>query len=114
MIGRALCILLLSTSAAFTDDFSDIKLYEFCGAKRGTVEDVACTMYIAGLASGLSKGLTTAALGVTFCPPEQITGGQARLIVAKAMREHPEKLNEDAAAFVAAALVVAFPCKKSN
>ena len=47
-----------------------------------------------------------------ICPPKDITLYQARLIVEKYMRDHPEDLRSSAQEIVFAAFELAFPCNK--
>jgi hypothetical protein len=50
-----------------------------------------------------------------LCPPKEgIAVDQARLVIDKYFREHPEKLHEEAGFLAAEAFMAAFPCRKSN
>jgi len=101
-----------SPSAA---QMSSTQLYEFCTSYSGTPEYLSCASFIGRVLSGLGVGQATgAAQGLTFCPPANITAGQAMLVVEKYMRDHPEQLNQHPGTLSSVALLAAFPCKKSN
>jgi hypothetical protein len=90
------------------------QLNENCQSKNKTAFEVACVAYILGLTEGLFLGQTLTANGrEAYCPP---TGGlesrQARLIIEKFLRDHPERLHEHASFLAAESLLAAFPCKK--
>jgi len=61
--------------------------------------------YITGVAETFSL------LGM-MCLPDGVTAGQIHAVVAKYLKENPEKWNSDANAIVYVALSSAFPCPK--
>lgn len=64
-----------------------------------------CTSYVSGLFDGLAEGKK-------ICVPTGVTTDQSVLIVLKALRGQPERLNEWRRAVASEALIVAFPCKR--
>jgi Rap1a immunity proteins len=91
-------------------------LFESCiTAEKGSDKDALCTIYVYGISAGIWMAQTMYNAGGQFClPNEALDPRQARAIVEKFMRDHPEKLNAKAPLVVAGALAQAFPCKSSN
>jgi hypothetical protein len=91
------------------------ELQNYCSAPRDTQFDAACTQYVQGFLGGIeasSGGMSKDAK--IWCIPDGATIGQARLVVEKYMREHPEGLHQPASLVTGLALMFAFPCKISN
>jgi hypothetical protein len=107
--------LLLATVAPAASDFTGVELRNICTspAKDHPIEETMCKFYIAGLNDGLFGGQMMAQRGMRACIPP-INGAQARLIVEKYMRDHPEELNKPAPIVIATAIWTAYPCKNSN
>jgi hypothetical protein len=63
---------------------------------------------------GLGDGIGIANDKETLCIPHEVTVAQIQLVVVKYMREHPEKLHQDAGVIAGDALISAFGCKNSN
>lgn len=70
------------------------------------VDDANCSAYIEGVADTLSGTGRT-------CPPQGVTLGQNVAIAVKYLKEHPARLHEHRTVLLAAALMEAFPCRKS-
>jgi hypothetical protein len=49
-----------------------------------------------------------------YCPPDGFETTQARLIIEKHMKDHPEQLNRPAAVVAAFALQKAFACAEQK
>ncbi len=108
-------ILLLTTIiVARAQSMTALDLYNNCTGKAGPELVPTCVAYIAGLMQGLIIAQNLQTAGVKFCPPKNITAGQARLIIEKYMRDHPERLDADPGTFSAGALYAAYPCPNSN
>jgi hypothetical protein len=88
------------------------QLLAFCESR--TERDVGtCLGIIAGAADMLSE---ISAPGGNFsgfraCIPKSATAGQARDVVVRELRAHPENRNYTAASLAADALARAFPCR---
>jgi hypothetical protein len=102
---------LICEAADASSHLSAQEPWDRCSGKFGSAGETACVTYIEGLTAGIELGQ---AAGKRWCFPEGGTIEQARLIIEKVMREHPEFLHEDAATVAAAALISAFPCDKSH
>ncbi|WP_143524249.1 Rap1a/Tai family immunity protein [Pseudomonas sp. 382] len=65
-----------------------------------------------GMFLGYTAGVAEATVGVLFCPPPEVTNGQNAAIVAKWLRQNPERWAEPASNLVITALQKAYPkCK---
>ena len=62
--------------------------------------------------AGYCTGLMEALVAFNSCIPNKVTRGQTSQIVIKYLREHPERLHEQAVWLAAKALDTAFPCAK--
>lgn len=87
MLKRLTAALFLVTASVSTSVAqkgpTPTQLYDWCRSKRGTWQDIYCTAFISGVATGLVIGQKAADERQRFCPPENMTNGQARLIVEK-------------------------------
>lgn len=111
-IAAAILVVTLLSSSAFAAGKGP-DLYDACvTAEKGSERDALCTMYVYGIAAGIWIAQTMYTAGQEFCLPkdEMLDHRQARAIVEKFMRDHPEKLNAAAPLVVAGALTQAFPC----
>ena len=73
---------------------------------------VADAQYLA-MANGFVAGVADSQGGVRVCIPSQgVSTSQARAIVSKFFRDHPENWNLPAAAIVSVALEKVWPCKR--
>ncbi|KPJ79011.1 MAG: hypothetical protein AMJ54_00695 [Deltaproteobacteria bacterium SG8_13] len=71
--------------------------------------------YIQGLLDSYTVFSTRDPSLKVFCMPEQgVSSAQARILIVKWLKEHPERLHEQARLLVFHALAEAFPCKKST
>ncbi len=108
----ALFLLLVSASAnaqrVSTTTGND--LLESCESK-GNFEQAFCLGYITGVTD--IEGLDSAVYPERrrSCVPENVTNGQARDVVVKYLKDHPEERHLQAAILVAKAMGQAFPCK---
>jgi hypothetical protein len=112
-ITASLAILSATNAEALTG--SD--LYQECLDKSRGIEEIGCLSYVRGFVDGIFSGVAIERLAIGFCPPKEegLDATQARLIVEKYLREHPEQLHVQAGLLVGSALIAAFPCpKKSN
>jgi hypothetical protein len=92
--------------------FSADDLRTTCADKTKGAASTACLAYIRGLMEGLALGnIMGKATPRLYCPPlKGVSAEQARFIAEKFMREHPEKLHEEAAFVITESLVGAFHC----
>jgi hypothetical protein len=90
------------------------QLYNVCLPRVGA-GDIICVFYLRGLING-SIGTLPGPKGThSYCPPDDgIAPDQARLIVQKFLRDHPERLDEDAESLASEALMDAFACSKKT
>jgi hypothetical protein len=65
-----------------------------------------------GLFSGYVAGVVDVGDGILFCTGPGVTAGQYNAVVAKYIKNNPEKWNKSADSLVVEALKEAFPCKK--
>ena len=88
-------------------------LYRYCiGEPAEPVAQIGCIAFIGGFIEGLGIGQEMQRTGKPICAPEGLNAGQARLMIEKRMREHPEFLHFKANEIAGAALLAAFPCPK--
>jgi hypothetical protein len=110
-IAASLAILSATSAEALTG----AELYQECLDKSKGVEEIGCASYIRGFVDGMLSGSAVERLAIKYCPPKKGTELiQARLIVEKYLREHPEKLHVQAGLLVGSALIAAFPCPKNS
>ena len=86
-------------------------LYKFClASSKASEQETACLSYIRGFVDGMLMGVASEKYSA-YCPPNSgVPMQQALLIVERYLREHPEKLHEEAGFVVGGALIEAFPC----
>ncbi len=70
--------------------------------------DMFCAAYITGAYDQLVN--EAEARGTTLCVPDTVSANQLDSVVMKYLKEHPEKLRENAAFLVLGAIADAFPC----
>ena len=66
----------------------------------------------AGLFKGYVGGVVDLGDGILFCTTTGVTRGQFSAVVAKYLKNNPEKWNKSADVIVTDAMKAAFPCKK--
>jgi hypothetical protein len=94
---------------------SGTELYTLCSAPAGSTKEVACISYVRGLLDGIDIGAGVPEFTARYCPPNGgIETTQARLIIEKQMKDHPELLNRHAVVIAASALQEAFPCAEQK
>jgi hypothetical protein len=92
------------------------ELYRFCAqSKKDDGADMFCKAYVRGFVDALGLGHYSAEHGIKYCPPDDgLSEVQARLIIEKFLREHPERMHEKAGIVAGLALFVAFDCKNQK
>jgi len=65
-----------------------------------------------GFFSGYVGGVVDVGDGILFCTSSGVTRGQNSAVVAKFLKNNPEKWNQPADSLVIEAMKKAFPCKK--
>ena len=81
------------------------ELYYYCKETSNLTNRSICLGYVMAVADFLSS---------SWCIPSGSSHGQAMDIVAKALKEHPEKRNENATLLAWDALRLAWPCPKKK
>lgn len=66
----------------------------------------------AGLFKGYVGGVVDTGDGILFCTTSKVTRGQNSAVVAKYIKNNPEKWNQPAQNLVIEAMKAAFPCKQ--
>ena len=123
----ALGAMLISTHAHAQGPFSGTEMLRNCErvlATPGVPSDAnigrqvgICWGFLAGLQNGIMIGHIVA--GGTdaerlFCVPPGVTLEQHVRVALLWLRNHPERLHEDASALIAIAFIDAFPCPKPS
>jgi hypothetical protein len=116
-----IAFILVPHSAKAQSPFTGMMLREACTAGNAgdQLGEHICLMWITGFVQGMYwsqeladfKNLPKASCLPVSSEGTGVTGEQARLIVEKYMRDHPERLHQPARAVAGTALVLAFPCK---
>jgi hypothetical protein len=111
--GAIVVLAVTGFAASNANALSGLELYRTCNTKP---LEIACMAYIRGVLDGMQAGRALAKENPPlYCPPPQGTpADQARLIIEKYFKEHPDELQEGAGALAMAALVKAFPCKQNS
>ncbi|MES1993759.1 MAG: Rap1a/Tai family immunity protein [Pseudomonadota bacterium] len=95
-----------TASAAFTDG-NELQRWMVQDETQGG------NYFQSGLFRGYIGGVVDVGDGILFCIPTGVTRGQYVAVVAKYIKAHPEKWNQDASALVVNAMTKAFPCPKN-
>lgn len=72
-----------------------------------------CLYFLIGLQNGIIIGEVAASAKGFFCPSPEVTYDQYLRVALLWLRNHPERLHEEASALIAIAFRDAFPCPKS-
>jgi Rap1a immunity proteins len=112
----AAVLILISSSAEGTEEFSAKRLYGICQHHDpDSTEHIVCVSYVRGLIEGMLFGSVTAGTTVGYCPPENgISLEEGRRVIEKYMHDNPRHLHEKASVIAGTALLSAFPCKTAN
>ena len=93
------------------------ELYRACHQKALSAGGISCIAYVRGFVDGITLGHGLDRTSPTvYCPSATgLDADQARLIIQKYLRDHPESLHLEAGNLAANALTEAFSCpSKSN
>ncbi len=107
-------ILMMMLMFAAVDSYADTgnelstKMIEYEKYEGGQDFNATASGYYSGYVTGLANGYN----GIYFCPPTNVTNGQIYKIVAKYLKNNPDKLHLLADILVVNALRDVFPCKK--
>jgi hypothetical protein len=107
-------LVLFPISAANSGEFTAHQLFQYCSDAKGSPGGISCSAWVSGFVEGLLVGKLLPEAGLTFCPPKDLSGLQARLLVENWIRQHPKELNEQASKVSMAALLTAYPCPAKN
>ena len=126
LLGLLLAIVLCFGSVQEVKAFgSGVDLLENC-ENSDHPQGIGCILYIKGLLDGFTMGERQRFISPTtffrkegklyefiseLCYPKGFSLIQARLIVIKHLKNHPEKLHEHPSNFVVNSIKEAFPCK---
>lgn len=117
IVALILAGVILPTQPAIAGFYSGNELQEKCGATAGSRDyyqnTALCFGFVAGVSGTLSM-MSGAGKGYPYCPPQQITLGQATDIVRKYLNEHPEERHLDGITLATVALLNAFKCPRGN
>lgn len=80
-----------------------------CGHERNS-GDAICSAFVAGFLAGQDMMHYLRNQPSIICAPKGFTMGQGSKIIAKYLRDHPERLHEDFDILVASALIAAYRC----
>ena len=86
------------------------ELYTRCQSTLRENIDI-CSAYIGGVVDGQNVITSTLSINGVFCEPEGVTVQQLMDVVARWLRQHPEKRHYTAASLTLEALDDAFPCR---
>lgn len=107
MIGfRALCagVILLAAMPAMAYTGNDLRTW---GADRKK------DTFYGGMYMGYITGVRDSFAIEGYCPPKQMTNGQAESVIWKWLSANPERWAESGSDLIIVALLNAFPCRKS-
>jgi Rap1a immunity proteins len=88
-------------------------LYGVCFAKNAGATGT-CSVFANGYVRGLIQGQINTQAGYLLCVPPNVTGSQIVLMVQKAMRDHPELLNEPQEFIILKAIAESYACKSGQ
>jgi hypothetical protein len=108
-----LCLPGLAIYADAAEAMTGTELYTVCSQRGKDTSSSLCGAYIHGFLDGMTMGYVAHDSVEKYCPPEDgIAITQGRLIIEKYLRDHPDKLNQDASLLAAFAMMDAFPCSR--
>jgi hypothetical protein len=113
LIFILMCLVLAYPAKAQNPELTAQNLYDMCSDNSQHAKTL-CETWIYGFARGMQfseQVQKSKHLSPVTCLSEKLTGEQARLIIEKYMRDHPERLHFPAAIIAGFALDFAFPCK---
>lgn len=100
--------LMLTTNVAIAGFTDGNELYQWLLED----ENQNGSRFESGLFKGYVGGVVDLGNGVLFCTTTGVTRGQFTAVVAKYLKNNPEKWNRSAYTIVVDAMKEAFPCKK--
>lgn len=117
MIFRVLVVVGVATLALFSSQpalsVTGTQLYKQCSDKSEGIGNLGCMAFVRGFLDGFTLGIAAGKRGLSWCPPAKgIEADQARLIIEKHLRDHPQDLHAGAAFLSGDALMQAFPCQR--
>jgi hypothetical protein len=93
-------------------DLTGAELEELCDAPDSNSDRTLwCHIYVRGFLEGLAVGSEASKLGLSFCPPKNLSIVEGRVIVRKYLRDHSTELKLDARTVAARAFLAAYPCR---
>lgn len=118
MKNMPLLIFLLATTVAThanaqsSASLTGMDLFNMCNSQDAQIQ-TGCISYAGGFVDGYMMGQEGMQMykSPLVCLPSGVSVGQMQLIAQKAMRDHPEILNQTANAIMLKALIDAYRCK---
>jgi hypothetical protein len=89
-------------------------IYASCAGVPGTQAYALCAAYLNGFVGGVLVDQISNEQATPICLPDNMTTDQVREVIIKYAKTNPAALGVISNSFVGAALMSAFPCKKSN
>lgn len=115
-MNKYILLIALIVSPLVSTAYSGSELLEFCTSPTDKTDvefgkNTLCLGYLNGIADLHDILVILGDKLPLWCPPENVTVGQAEMVVIKYLKEHPEDLHLVAGSQVANAFMSAFPCK---
>src|ERR1700752_1035367 len=108
-------ILLASLGVASAQEFTGATLINLCDAPKDSVTATSiCKAYVSGFLEGLRLGNLLPEAGHGFCPPKTLTAGQGLEVFQAFVKTRPNLLGESASAGMMAAMVLTYPCNRTQ
>ena len=118
LLSLVSCALALATPAQAPDmSASGNSFMSECGgaldSQHISAAGAMCLTYVIGLHDGIGMFADKGGPAEVYCQPDGVTAGQALRLLAKYIKDHPEKSHHATRDLMLAALVEAFPCPMS-
>jgi len=101
-------VIAVNTSSVFAGFTNGNELYQWLQES----ENPSGSSFKTGLYSGYIAGVVDTVDGIQFCTTSGVTRGQNSAVVAKYLKNNPEKWSQSADTLVIDAMKQTFPCKK--
>ncbi len=109
----ALVVLLAVSNATPAEFYSGADLKRFADAGEAVKEGQAGVDQVgAGVYIGYLAGVAGSFQGIYYCPPAGVTLRDEAAVVAKYLKDNPDKLAQPAQLLVVKALGIVFPCSR--
>jgi len=110
----ALAFFLAASNSAHAESYSGADLKRFADAGEAVKEGQSGVDQIgAGVYIGYLAGVAGSFQGIYYCPPTGVTLRDEAAVVAKYLKDNPDKLEQPTQLLVVKALEVAYPCSSA-